>query len=620
MIQRQLVLCSLAVFCLAQLSAQSTAGILDPTRSINWSNAGVPGGIPNRGIVCAAVDPAKYGTGTLDATAAIQNALNGCAANQVVYLGPGRYLITGGISVPSNVTLRGAGAPNTILDAQGIGAAAVISLGASATPLAANSTAITGGATAGSSAITVAGAGAIAVGSYLLITELNDPRFVTIVGNQGSSCTWCDSSLWGGARALGQLVEVRSVNGDTVGIAPALYLNYPLTPLATWFSAGAKYAGVEELQVYANNTGYHENFLLNACAYCWVKGVEGNYTDGDHVEALWSYRGEIRDSYFHDAFNHTPGNTDADVFIASESSGMLVENNIFQRLHVSVMLNWGAAGNVIAYNYSSGNFDAVSTNVLMMDLAVHGAHPMFNLWEGNIAASLHPDDTWGSSSHNTAFRNWLKGTTTISNPLTGRGTITGGWWAVQANRAVSLDSEETYYNFVGNVIGSSDMANLKKYNGSTPLLQVPLEVAPANRSYDSAAYGFTFGYGAASDTGTWSGDTISPYTTALLHGNYNNVDGSVSWDAATPDHNLPASFYLSAKPAWWGAMAWPAIGPDVTGGPGPGGHAYGNPAQGCSNGTALDSSGRLNFNARTCYPGNFPSRLIPPARLTVTIH
>ena len=37
-----------------------------------------------------------------------------------------------------------------------------------------------------------------------------------------------------------------------------------------------------------------------------------------------------------------------------------MENNIFERLHTSLMLEWGAAGNVIAYNLSTGNFHSGS--------------------------------------------------------------------------------------------------------------------------------------------------------------------------------------------------------------------------------------------------------------------
>ena len=44
---------------------------------------------------------------------------------------------------------------------------------------------------------------------------------------------------------------------------------------------------------------------------------------------------------------------------------------------------------------------------------------------------------------------------------------------------------------------------------------------------------------------------------------------------------LPPSFYLLGKPAWWGSSAFPAIGPDVKAGAGPGSHNLGIPAQNC---------------------------------------
>ena len=354
--------------------------IIDPSRMIDWSQAGIPGGIPNRTTVCATINATTYGNGTTDATTAIQNALNSCPANQVVYLPAGTYRINGSLRVPSNVTLRGAGPKQTILDARGSGSA-VVSLGQSVSPSAANSVAITGGTTAGSNTIAVSSASGITVGSYLMITELNDPSFVTIEGNQGT-CTWCDASMWKATRVLGQIVEVTSINGTNIGISPSLYITYSssLSPLAAKFAAGGKYAGVEDLQVYANNTGYTANLRMDGAAYCWIKNIESNYADGDHVQAFNSYRGEIRDSYFHDAFSHTSGTTDADVFIAIKSSGFLVENNALRRLHCSVLLNWGAAGNVIAHNYMDGNFDTTAPNVLIYELSAHGAHPMFNLW------------------------------------------------------------------------------------------------------------------------------------------------------------------------------------------------------------------------------------------------
>ena len=592
--------------------SQAWSGILDSSRATNWTTVGIPGGIPNRTAVCSTIDAATYSNGTADATSGIQAALNSCGADRVVVLTAGKFRIGSSLRIPSNVTLRGAGADQTILDARG-SAAAVINFGTDTTPSTGNSTAINGGATAGSTTLTLASATGVSTGTLLMITQLNDPAYVNITGDQGT-CGWCDGGIgWGGTRAAGQIVEVTAVSGSTVTVSPALYITYSQSPLATRFTAGARYAGVENLQVYANNTGYTANFRMGGSAYSWIKGVESNYSDGDHVQAHWSFRGEIRDSYFHDGFLHTSGNTDTDIFIVNKSSAFLVENNILDRLHVSIMLNWGAAGNVIAYNYSDGAFDQNATNASLGDFSMHGAHPMFNLWEGNVATSFHPDSMWGSSSHNTAFRNWFRGTNKVSNPTTGRSALTGTpWWLVQAIRAVSLDWLGRYYNLVGNVIGGEDMASLKKYNGTIAMGQVASITAPQDRSYDSVAYGYTFGYANLSDGGGYAGNNSLPLTTAIIHGDYVHASNAVTWSSSISTRTLPASFYLSGKPSWWGSLPWPANGPEITGGIGGRGHANGNPAQSCYTRTARDTNGVLRFNAQSCYGGSTSVLLLPP--------
>src|SRR5262249_16971566 len=152
-------------FALPSFTAPSP---IDPSRSIDWSKAGIPGGIPSRTTICATISAATYGNDTTDATTAIQTALNGCPANQVVHLPSGIYRINGSLYVPSNVTLRGNGPNNTKIDAHGSGNA-VIRFGQGITPYISSSIAITGGATAGSNNIIVSNAQGITVGFYLLI-------------------------------------------------------------------------------------------------------------------------------------------------------------------------------------------------------------------------------------------------------------------------------------------------------------------------------------------------------------------------------------------------------------------------------------------------------------------
>ena len=589
----------------------SSAGILDPARAIDWSQVGV-GGIPARTTACATLDAASYGNGTTDATSAIQAALQACPAEQAVVLSAGKFLVATTVSVPAHVTLRGAGADQTILDAHGT-SAGVVQLGATNGPTGGTTTAINGGATAGSTSLTLADPSGITAGMYLVVSELNDPTYVSIHGGEGD-CTWCDG-FWNGTRARGQIVKVTSVSGSSVGIAPGLYSGYANTPLAAPFSA-TESAGVEDLQVYANNTGYTADFYMSGCAGCWVKGVEGNYTDGDFVEVHWGYHDEIRDSYCSNSYRHTPGTTDSDVFIASKTSATLVENNIVERGHVSIMLNWGAAGNVVAYNYTEGEFDSGATNAVFGGISMHGAHPQFNLLEGNVVPAIVPDEIWGSSSHDTAFRNWVRGVNVVCQPTSGRATVdcSSPIDPFQQSRAMDIGHLSTSWNFVGNVVGSSEQnALMENYGTPQPMMHVGLLAYPATRSYDATTYDWTFGYGESSDDGTsgdgCDGSTVTPchgtqaMTTAFMHGNLDVADGQVTW-APSVTHDLPCSMYLTGKPAWWGALPFPATGPEVTGGTGPSGASYGNAAEACFESIGgVDGGGGSphTFNAKKCY-------------------
>ena len=86
------------------------ASVIDPNRSIDWSQAGVTGGIPRRTTICATFNP--------DTTAAqINAAIANCPSGQVVKLNAGTYNLNTGIifNNKSNVTLRGAGPDQTFL-------------------------------------------------------------------------------------------------------------------------------------------------------------------------------------------------------------------------------------------------------------------------------------------------------------------------------------------------------------------------------------------------------------------------------------------------------------------------------------------------------------------------
>jgi hypothetical protein len=53
--------------------------------------------------------------------------------------------------------------------------------------------------------------------------------------------------------------------------------------------------------------------------------------------------------------------------------------------------------------------------------------------------------------------------------------------------------------------------------------------------------------------------------TLLRHGNYDYYNNAAVWDAGITNHALPSSLFYDSKPAYFGSLAWPAIGPDVAG-------------------------------------------------------
>jgi hypothetical protein len=461
-------------------------------------------------------------------------ALASCPSGDVVLLASGTYAVNGTLTVPSNCTLRGAGPTATILNATGT-SGAVISMGQNG-PYAPQSVTITSGATAGSTSLTLSsvanitapGGGFAATPGYLRISELNDPVYVSIDTDINTAATDCDVSMFSGARCRQQMVEITGISGSTVTINPPLFTNYgsatgtspayasPSLDSNNHAAPSGAWIGVENLQIYANNTGYAQTFSMVMCAYCWVKNVFDNYTDGDHIDNYFGFRDEIRDSYFSNAMGHSSGGSDADVSLLS-TSGTLIENNILERLHAGNLVDNGSSGNVIAYNYEIGNFDSSGDLVILSAFGQHYAHPQFNLYEGNVGNNLTVDSFWGTGSNNTRFRNQLRGTDTLASPLSnGRNTV--NWSSTQlVNEQMFADTiayPHTNENEIANVLGSADAvtaATSGKYNsGSSPYTSTV--IPSATRNYSDWFYATSVGY----DTGSDSTGGVAPYTTGTV--------------------------------------------------------------------------------------------------------
>lgn len=611
------VLLAVALFA-AAAHAQTWSGILKPLTGgspcasystsapwecgVDWSTAGVQGGIPSGGWTQAGstVLAAACGNGASDCRSTIQTALAACGTNHFVLLGAGTFkLSSGGLVIPSNCSLRGSGADQTVLNSV-ITSGTPVSLGIGS-PSYSSPPSITGGTAVGSTSITLSSVAGIGIGTYLVIMQQNDGTIVSIAGADGT-CGQCDAGFDSGLYSQGQISKVTNVSGTTLTIDPPLYTAYTRTPLALIMSAYTQFAGLENLQIFANNTGAGTSVILNQCVNCWVSGIENNYTDGDHLDIFWGWHDSIVNNYFSNAYLHTSGTYDSDVDLANKTTLSLVQNNIMERLHASILLEWGPSANVIAYNYMFGNFDGSggTTGAYLftsVGMSAHGSNVQYNLVEGNIDMAENYDADWGSSIGGTLFRNFIVGTS-LSCPTNGRAAVncspigvpgTGGvngWYTSEGARNEGLGGLSIGYNSVGNILGSSIMATIHTYSdpGQPLLNQIPsvssiCGTAPCgtnSRAFFSVPgnfYNYDIGYGESTDGGGgsggggWVGDSLVPTTTLLRHGDRTSTNGAITW-AAGITHTLPRastsapnqhgsaqSRGLQSAPTWLGVRA-----------------------------------------------------------------
>ena len=497
------------------VSAQAAdiSTIVPADRLMHWSTAGIPGGIPNRTTVCATL--------AANATVAqINSAISSCS-NGVVMLGAGTYTLSGSIQLNKNgVTLRGVGRDQTILRR---GSSMVI-MGNRESDGSPGS--ITGSANRGSTQITAANASGLAVGDFIVIRQ-NNPSYVTAQGSSGL-CNWCAADE--AAQAMAQIDKITTISGSTLTLEHPLYIDYANAPHCKKLSNMTSSVGVEDLTVESTAGGKGGgNIEMHGCAYCWIKNVASIKAQKAHFWVDTAYASEIRENIIKDgwAFNadHAYG-----LRMNNWNSANRIEDNIFERLRHSLVFEGGGSGNVLAYNYlKDPNTD--DSSFLGEEMSYHGSHPFMNLWEGNIGTTIAPDNTWGSSSHSLYFRNFASGKRTTSSHW--------GW-------VISVESNSMFHSFVGNVLGYSGIASMNHW------------------VYEKSGCSGTSGYaiwrwGCKDVVGGPANAAVRPST--ITHGNYDYKRNQFDWTAGKPQ-DLPASLLYSSKPAYFGSLAWPPLGPD----------------------------------------------------------
>jgi len=665
-----LVLLLLAAASGLSAYSQAWSTFLDSSRAIDWTGAGFT--VPNYTTNCP-VQPALTANSSGAAstnTKAIQSALASCdAAHNVVNIPAGTYYVAGiTFGSQGNQILRGAGASSTdlIMTAEAgcgglqagvclINGSTVYNGSPAVQPGGSQACSWSGGYSQKSTSITLSSCGGTPPLNQLIVldqaNDQSDTGGIYICDTNIKNCGYEGSDggnndgrfISGLTHSQQQVAYVTGVknNGNgtfTVTISPGVYFSNVRSSQSpgAWWMNNVSQDGLENLTVDGSKLADY-NISLDSCYQCWVKGVRSLNAARGHV-LIWEGANDVvRDNYFYGAQSHASDSYAVE--IEWGSSGMLIENNIFQQTTFPVMFGQGS-GSVIGYNLAINDVYTASASFVFGGDASHNAGSEMNLWEGNVMPTIIADDAWGSSDQSTIYRNLLS-----------------GWQAGKSDLTVPLllRSWVRAYNFIGNILGHSGYHN--QYETYATAAQSGIGSAEENTSIYSIGWGNT-----GAMCGTPSCDPTT-YRSLMRWGNWDVVNNATQWNSSeaspgaisyvnsnfTPSyfsslaHTLPASLYYSSKPSWWpSGKIWPPVGPDLSSGNlgicnggtfagaeatsagqctgGNLGSAWANhatsiPAQDCylavMHGSADGSGNVLNFDASQCYTTSSGSGMSP---------
>jgi hypothetical protein len=585
------------------------SGIINSQRAVDWSQAGVTGGIPSGSWTNCTTTACNTLFGGAVTGANINSAISSAPNNTVVRIPAGTFNIETGIDFKgrSNVALRGMGADQTkLIFIDGIGCLGPwgvvcmkgndLAYSTESSPLhVANWTA---GYAKDTTTITLSNTTGLSVGMYIGIDQLDDASDtgnIFVCAKQGV-CT--DEGGGGNGRAgrgNRQLTRVTAINGNNVTISPGVAMpNFrsSQSPQAWWGNTNsfATRIGLENLSIDGNsairNSDGGANVIMTYVSDSWIKGIRSINAPSprSHIMMYSSAHVTIRDSYI--------VGTQADLGHSTNygyemfgTANVLVENNISQHRNPMIIAN-GDIGSVYGYNYGvDSHYDAPLTFMQGTNYS-HEVGNGMNLHEGNSGVAIMSDNIHGTSNLVTSFRNYMV-----------------GWepGKIYNTYAVELATLNRYYNFVGNVLGKSGYHTSYQNGGAASIWN--LGGASNYIAADPLTISTSFRWGNYDTVTRTSRFVTSEVPTGILYGN-----------AVPVSQSLPASFYLSVKPSWWGTMPWPPIGPDVSGGniSTADGHAYKIPAQVCWDAMPLDPAyigdpaGVRIFSAANCYSSSGP--------------
>ncbi|MCB0328247.1 MAG: immunoglobulin domain-containing protein [Bdellovibrionales bacterium] len=581
-----------------------------------WHVAGVHGGIP-ADASDPTIHPAGFGPATVfttlspsggDDTNAIRNALSAAGSvatktdRKIVLLGPGTFLTSAYIGVPSYVTLRGTTGPNNapqtiVRETSNRGSMFGIFGGANASwrPV----YQVVGIVPQGATTLQVTDASGIQVGDVMIIDQVNDgpgngPADGVFDCNHQTPTNRCharNSSLFysrgpytypdGSGTGLNmfgpestirrntkQAVEILARNGNTLTVydptnhpglgSPVHQAFYNQVEM---FHAGgtlpvARGAGIENLMLHPRGLNGHRVVAIDRAVDSWVKnvGIDGEVQpwSGRHMH-VWANAAHITISgcYVRRSGNYFQG---ANAYgYVNQGSNILFENNIAIDLNKPFVGENSGPGTVWANNYADNavidrndntpenHFD---NNFQEAAMSTHGSFVQNNLWEGNHSPNFTIDSTHGNNGWNTLFKNYATGSNSNG-------------YASAYRRAISVDGWNHAQYSIGNVLWQPGL-NVD-YLLLEPSLGINVLAGGPEMIYMLGANYFELVTGA--NRGAEAFDNGYAFSQFHRHLDYDGFTRSQYTNPSNPVTNLPNSLYAMRKPSYFGVYEWPWINP-----------------------------------------------------------
>jgi hypothetical protein len=444
------------------LSAQ--AQVIPAARRVNWSVAGLTGGIPAYTASVSINAFGGVGDGATNNSPALQNAMAAFGGGAgVVFFPPGVYRFTSSVDVPDSIIIRGAASDSTTLlfDLGGVLNHCFTVYGSQGSQV----YSFTASALKDSSVIKLDQSTGLQPGDHLRIYQ-DDSALVT--------------SSWA-YKSVGQIVRISALSGNDVTVTNAFRKDYVFADSCKAVAiVPARGTGFECFRIHRADatTQQTSNLDFDKAVDCWVKGIESDSCNFAHVSLRFCSNILVAGSYFHHAFAYG-GSGQAYGVVAHFATGeCLVVNNIFEHLRHSMLLQAGANGNVFAYNYSFDPFWVQSPfpSNASGDLVLHGNYPFCNLFEGNIVQNMVIDDSHGENGpYNTLFRNRgaLYGLVMNNNPPTDSQNFAGNEIS-NSSQGLYLLSGTGHFefgnNFKGTIVpsGTSSLPDSSYYLNAKP--------------------------------------------------------------------------------------------------------------------------------------------------------